>query len=60
MFSTRTYFNVNEYLVYVYVHVKENLLGGLIQLTPFPVHYEPLVRRAPHRVRDLTTEGIPC
>lgn len=34
MFSTRTYFNVNEYLVYVYVHVQENLLGGLIQLTP--------------------------
>lgn len=43
MFSTRTYFNVNEYLVYVYVHVKENLLGGLIQLTPFPVHYHVML-----------------
>lgn len=43
MFSTRTYFNVNEYLVYVYVHVQENLLGGLIQLTPFPVHYHVML-----------------
>lgn len=43
MFSTRTYFSVNEYLVYVYVHVQENLLGGLIQLTPFPVHYHVML-----------------
>lgn len=43
MLSTRTYFNVNEYLVYVYVHVQENLLGGLIQLTPFPVHYHVML-----------------
>lgn len=43
MFSTRTYFNVNEFLVYVYVHVKENFLGGLIQLTPFPVHYHVML-----------------